>query len=49
MVPLLISLGVLIAAGGIIAHLPGNASRSTMIGAIVLGALVAASSLFFIF
>lgn len=49
MAALLISLGVLIAAGGIIAHLPGNASRTTMIAAIIVGTVVAASSLFFIF
>ncbi|MFO0702998.1 MAG: hypothetical protein U0514_04065 [Candidatus Andersenbacteria bacterium] len=38
---LLISLGVLIAAAGVIGHLPGSVSRSTLLITLVVGALLA--------
>ena len=48
MVALLISIGVLMIAGAVMGHLNNNTTFKTMVAVIVIGVLIALSSLFFI-
>jgi len=48
MIALLLTIGFLVMAAGVIGKLAGSTTTGTMIGALVFGALIAISTLFFL-